>query len=65
MKLIYSTQVLAPRALANRAKALGPRLIFSAIYNISQPNFAKLLILVYALSSCGDLFASPCLVLKY
>jgi hypothetical protein len=39
--------------------------IFSAFYNISQPNFAILLILVlYALSSCGDLFASPCLVLK-
>jgi hypothetical protein len=38
--------------------------IFSAFYNISQPNFAILLILVYALSSCGDLFASPCLVLN-
>jgi hypothetical protein len=33
-------------------------------YNISQPNFAILLILVYALSSCGDLLASRCLVLK-
>jgi hypothetical protein len=35
--------------------------IFSAFYNISQPNFAILLILVFALSGCGDLFASPCL----
>ena len=38
--------------------------IFSAFCNISQPNFANLLILVNALSSRGDLFASPCLVLK-
>jgi hypothetical protein len=39
--------------------------IFSSFYNISQPNFAILLVLVnYALSSCGDLLASPCLVLK-
>jgi hypothetical protein len=39
--------------------------IFSAFYNISQPNFAILLILVRSFrSSCDDLFASPCLVLK-
>jgi hypothetical protein len=38
--------------------------IFSAFYNISQSNFAILLILVYALSSYGDLFAYPCLVFK-
>jgi hypothetical protein len=33
--------------------------IFSAFYNISQPNFAILLISC-ALSGCGDLFASSC-----
>jgi hypothetical protein len=37
--------------------------IFSSFYNISRPNFAILLILVCSFYSCGDLFASPCLVL--
>jgi hypothetical protein len=38
--------------------------IFSAFYNISQPNFAILLILVCSFGSCGNLFASLYLVLQ-
>jgi hypothetical protein len=37
--------------------------IFSAFYNISQQTL-QFYSFWYALSSCGDLFASPCLVLK-
>ena len=38
--------------------------IVSVFYNISPPQLVILLILVCSFYSCGDLFASPCLVLK-